>query len=289
MKERPLQNMRTLAGAIWGASMKNVNGEHINEYRYLLSREEPPTQNPKESELKQIILSQITESLTKGHFNLEDLLTVPWSFRRIRTSRFAAALITFTNDHGKKTTPEFFPTDEVVTYLQNIRQQYENTGEQLTIPDQFSIALSQADNNPIAAALLTHAAYRSIARLWDTRMSPKLKFPVTSNTEAITMINIAKSTADFDDSQEITDPLGNTYHFWSQFTAGVVFTLEKRKRFIQTSLYNQAFSHGPELTSLVRKKIRGRPHSFGNHKEVDMQGLRLGRAAGHLILNKLRK
>ena len=25
--------------------------------------------------------------------------------------------------------------------------------------------------------------------------------------------------------------LGNTYHFWSQFTAGVIFTLEKRQRF----------------------------------------------------------
>lgn len=289
MKERPLQNLRILAGAVWGASMKDVQGEHLNEYHRLLRETDVSKYNPDEPNLKQMLLSQVTEALAKTSLRLEDLLTVPWNSQIIRLPRIAASLIAFTNDHGKITTPEFFPIDEIMIYLQSIRQKHTETGERLAIPDQFSIALSQTNGNPVAASLLTHGAFRAVGRVWDTRLSSRLEFSVTSDTEEITMMSIAEGTADFDDGRKTVDPLGNTYHFWSQFTAGMVFTLARRKKFIQTGLYNLAFSHAPELTSLIRESWRSKSLQFGNHKEVDMQGRRLGKATGHLIVNQIGK
>jgi len=284
MKERPLENFRILAGAIWGASVKDVKGDRLHEYRAHL-RGESARYNQEEQVLKQMLFAQVTASLQRGNICLDELLTVPWSSRRIRLPRITAALIAFTNDHGKKTAPEFFPVDAIVTYLHSVRQQYEEIGQPLTIPDQFALALSQTNNNPIATALLAHGAYRAVARGWDTRMSAQLDFPVTSDTEAITMVSIAESTADFISSQGPLDTLGDTYHFWSQFSAGMVFTLEKR--FIQSGLYTLAFSHAPELTTLIRETFGGKSQQFGVHKEPDMLGLRLGRATGHLIANTL--
>ncbi len=288
MKWAALESAKILTGAAWGAATRDIEGDQINEYRHLLCRMEVSQFNQNETTLKQMLLSQVMGSLSTEDFTLEDLLTIPWASRRIELPRVASHLIAFTNDCGREFAQEFHQVDEIITYLTSIRQQFEETGEQLTVPTEFAVALSQTNNNPIAAALLAHCSYRAIARLADTRISPRLDFPISSSTESISMMSIAESTADFIDTYGPADPLGNTYHFWSQFTAGMVFALEKREKPIEAGFYDILFYYAPELTTLVRRGWGHKPQQFGNHKEADLQGHRLGRAAANLIMNKVR-
>lgn len=282
-----LENARILTGAAYGAATrKGVLNSPLERYLERL-REEPESEyNPPEAVTKKELTTSIIDALSREGNSRDTLLTEPWSSRRIKPSRLAATLIAFSNDHGKKTVPEFFPVDEIFTYLQSVKTRSSQTGKQLTIADQFNLALEQTHNNPIAAALLAHSAYRSVARSSDTRLNPHLVFEVESNTQPITMMNIARSTADFSENDK-RDPLGNTYHWWSQFTAGMTFALLKRDNPFQVLMYNKAFSLGPELTVALRSKLLHMPLAAGDHKAVDRQGMRLGRAMGNLLVNKI--
>ncbi|HSD98464.1 MAG TPA: hypothetical protein VLB73_02060 [Patescibacteria group bacterium] len=279
-----IENTRALTGAAWGAATRDaVLHSHIDSYLEKIRREAPSFDNPTESIIQEALAAKIIQ--VTSHASRDSLLTNPWNSRRIKPSRLAASLIAFSNDHGKKTVPEFFPVEEILVYLNSIQEQAKKTGKQLTVIDQFNLALDQTNNNPVAAALLAHSSYRAIARSCDTRLSPQLAFEVDSSTQPITMMSVAQSTADFSVNDQ-RDPLGNTYHWWSQFSAGMIFALLKKDNPIQVATYNTAFSAGPELTVLLRQKIRRRQLAAGDHKQVDRQGKRIGRAMGAILLHE---
>lgn len=286
-----IKDARTLTGAAWGAATKKSVLEvrqRIISYLEQVNKESLHAYNPEESVIKDAFASRIIGAEAQSKHTMTELLTVPWSSRRIKGNRLAASLIAFSNDHGKNTVPEFFPTDEIFKYLEDVKKQASDTGKPLTLVDQYDLALQQTNSNPVAAALLAHSAYRSVARSCDTRLDPRLDFQTNSSTGAISMMDIARSTADFAVKDAMHDPLGNTYHWWSQFTAGMVFSLLKRKTPLQIRVYNTAFRFGPELTKGIRTDMLGMPLDAGDHKHVDRQGMRVGRAMGHLIVNKIK-
>lgn len=283
-----IEDTRILIDAAWGAATrKSILRSGLERYLEKVNQEPSPSFNPEEKIIKREFISRISQAIAEKNHSRRSLLTLPWSSRRIEPPRLAAALIAFSDDHGKKTVPEFFPIHEMFQFLQEVRTQPLETGKQLTVVDQFDIALRQTDNNPVAAALLAHGSYR-VMRSCDTRLSPRLSFEIESDSQPITMMSIARSTADFAVG-DTRDPLGNTYHWWSQFSAGMIFTLLKRRAPIQVSVYNKAFYLGPNLTLGIRNRFLHMPLSAGDHKTVDRQGMRIGRAMGNVIVNKLRR
>lgn len=285
-----IENARILSSAVWGAATKkSMLYSPAGEYLEKLKTEPEPSYNPDEKLTQADFTSRIIAANAQNPLSLDHLLTVPWSLRRIKPSRLAASIIAFSNDHGEKTVTEFFPVDEIHTFLQSVKDQAEQAGKQLSLVDQFDIALEQTNNNPVAAALLAHSAYRSVARSCDTRLDERLRFDVNSDSNPINMMSIARSTADFpiNDKHDKKDPLGNTYHWWAQFSAGMIFSLLKKEYPLQVRTYNTAFFFGPELTQGIRNGILRMPLAAGDHKNVDKQGLRIGRSMGHLIVNKI--
>lgn len=287
-ENHPLENTRTLIGAAWGAATrKSMQRSPAEEYLRLLNKEPLIGDNPEEKVIKAAFTTMLLKITSQQNFSREQLLTIPWSSRRIRPSRLSASLIAFSNDHGKKTVQEFFPVDEILTYLQAVKRQAEITCKPLTIIDQYDLALQQTRNNPVAAAILAHSAFRSVARSSDTRLDSRLAFSIDSLTEPITMMNIARSITDFTINDR-RDPLGNTYHWWSQFTANMIFSLQKREYPAQIYIYRKAFSLGPELTVGLRSRLLRMPLAAGDHKQVDRQGMRIGRVMGDLLFNETR-
>lgn len=281
-------NTRLLIDAAWGAATrKSILRSGLEEYLEKINQEPAPSYNPEDETIMREFIKSTSLAIDEKKHSKRSLLTLPWSNKRIEPSRLAVALIAFSDDHGRETVPEFFPTDEILQFLHEVRVKSQQTGRQLTVIGQFDLALDQADNHPIAAAILTHGSYR-VLRSCDTRLDPRLSFEIDSEIEPITRMSIARSTADFAIA-DTRDPLGNTYHWWSQFTAGMTFALLKKKASIQTNVFNSAFHLGPELTLGLRNKLLRMPLSAGDHRNVDRQGMRIGRALGNVIVNKLRK
>jgi len=283
-----IANARLLADAAWGAATRrSILRSGLEEYLEKINQEPAPSYNPEEEIILREFIPRISLAIDEKKHSIRSLLTLPWSSQRIELTRLAAALIAFSDDHGRETVPEFFPVAEILRFLHEVRRQSQDTGKQLTLIDQFDIALHQTNNHPVAAAILTHGSYRAL-RSCDTRLDPRLSFGIDSETESITRMNIARSTAEFSIA-DTRDPLGNTYHWWSQFSAGMTFALLKEIAPKQANVFNSAFHAGPELTKFIRNKLLGMPLAAGDHRSVDRQGVRLGRALGNVIVNKLHK
>jgi len=279
-----LKNTEMFITAAWGAATKDVKGDHLFEYSQIMERRSCDQFNDPEQSTRATLLDQISQSLRNKPL-LDNLLIIPWSLRRLNVTRTATHLMAFTDDNGRYYPSEFFDVEKIWIFLSEVRKRFEDHQVRLRVPEQLSISLSLADNNPIAASLLAHTAFRSIARNCDTRVDPRLRFPVYSDNQTISMINLTDSVADFDLPDTVNDPLGNTYHFWSQFTAGMAFTIERRTSWVPI-FYTALFRKAPELTDLVRRRLGRKLQRFGNHREADRLGMRLGQAAGNLIVKK---
>lgn len=257
-------------------------------YGEAVNKESAIAFNPSEEILHTSFDRKITEVIQKEGLSKDAILQLPWTKRRLYSSRIAAGLIAFIDDQGKDIPTELFPVAHIHRYLQSLSREYEQTRQPLTVIDQFDLALSQTNNNPLAASLLAHSAYRSIARSLDSRIHPSLTFPIDSE-KPITMLTIARATADFPTDATKRDPLGDTYHFWAQFAGNMAFVLLGKRQPIRKHLYKRAFYFGPQLTYVIRDKALRQPSQFGVHKIVDRQGYRLGTAMGKLILAKQKR
>src|SRR5579872_4248768 len=112
------QNMRILTSAAWGAATKKaIFQSPIETYLAKIQKESPVHSNPEEATIATAMTQRVTQAIEKNHYSRDDLLTVPWSARRIKPARLAASLIAFSNDQGQKPIPEFLPVDEIFLYL----------------------------------------------------------------------------------------------------------------------------------------------------------------------------
>lgn len=287
MSNKTIENTWMFLGATYGASVRDVNRELLTEYRLAVG-EMQFSVNPPEQEIKHGIINQVSDILRCNDFSREDLLTLPWALRRIELPRVATHLLAFTDDCCNKHPDEFFDSDGVFMFLNGVKQRAVDLGRQLNVVDQYRLALSLTDNHPIAASLLAHISLRAVARQADTGFSEDLQFPVKDLGDGgISMVGVATNVADFAGYDVVVDPLGNSYHFWAQFNAGFIFTIEKESKPLGSALYKMLFYYAPEITTLIRRNIGGKVQQFGEHAFVDRQGHRVGCSVAHFITNRL--
>ncbi|MBI2031766.1 MAG: hypothetical protein HYT08_04095 [Candidatus Levybacteria bacterium] len=283
-----VHNGRIFVDAAWGAATRrSILRSGLETYLKKVNRKPESSYNPDDEIILREFFPRISQAVKEKNHSRQSLLTLPWSTQKIELHRLAKAIIAFSDDHGKETVPEFFPVEEMFQFLNEVRCQFQQTGKQLTLINQLDIALRQTDNHPTAAAILTSVSYRAL-RNCDRRIDPRLSFAIDSDTESITMMDIARSTADFAMADK-RDPLGNTYHWRSQFSFVMTSPLFKTDSPTQVNAYNTAFHFGPELTRGIRNKLLGMPLAAGDHKDVDRQGMRIGRGIGSLVISRLCK
>lgn len=279
-----LENARLLGRAILGNAFEHKPGSYATYIRELVN-ESPTRYNENGKEIAACLIDQIHISLSSDT-QPGDLLRVPWTLRRenqrkIKPSRVAASIIAFSDVAGKHIIDDYFPIGHIQEFLTLVENQSAQNKQPLTIPEQFSLAMQLTNNNPVAASLLAHSAYRAIARGKDTKISPELVFP------HIRAATLARSTADFHtENSPARDPLGDTYHWWASFSAGLVFTLAREKQPIQSRLYTTAFYHEAALTTFVRKNLLHKTTIVNHHKDVDRQGLQAGITVGDFLKMK---
>jgi hypothetical protein len=82
------------------------------------------------------------------------------------------------------------------------------------------------------------------------------------------------------------DPLGDTYHYWATFAAGMCSVLDPGR--VAPPALGAAFWLGPRLMETVRGGLFGRPLFCGSHGAIDRLGLAHGRAIARRALRSSR-
>jgi hypothetical protein len=202
---------------------------------------------------------------------------LPWSSSKVRVRRLFPALISFVDDYDGSFPDEYFP--EQLTARLITKLGYDDpAGANLRLPDQFRLALEVAADHPIGAAILLHAATRHLARGRDNRAFPELAFELDRR------IQLGRRIAPFPaELAGAGDPLGDTYHYWANVTAGMCYACSRGESRVVRHMLRWLFHFGPDLMSLIRQGIFGSVLFAGNHKSIDRMGLRHGMHLGGLL------
>ena len=82
------------------------------------------------------------------------------------------------------------------------------------------------------------------------------------------------------------DAMGDTYHYWASFAAGMHTALARGV--VAKRAMRAAFRVGPELMSAIRGGLFARPLFCGNHAELDRLGLAQGTELARLLATRAR-
>lgn len=224
---------------------------------------------------KDDLVAEIIEKIKKYNKPQRDLTYLPWTDTTFSLDRMLSAIFSFTDFHELPIPKEFFPVDLSLEFLDRVSKKYDEQRKSVTLSEQYDIALGLCRGYELASAILVHIAFRMAARDKDKRVHPDFTLDVDYR------INLANKVAFFqEDISPTKDSLGDMYHFWAQFIAGMLSQYENR--LIGTTLY-ASFYLGPNLMGLMHKRILGQKMFFGVHEKVDRMGLYTGREIGKFV------
>ncbi len=213
-----------------------------------------------------------------GPLKKEDVTTLPWTHSTFSKGLHLQTMVAFTDQHDAEVAEELFAPKLSRSFVNNVRESASRMKRQITLPEQFEIALELTNNNPLAAAIIAHAGSRSITKLRDSRVAPELTFTLDDAREWRDCVSTFQ-----DITGEYGSPRADSYHFWGAFIAGLVSEIAiTSKDKILNPLYRFIYLNTAEITTLLRYKLAGK--GMGPvHKEPDILGYHIGSMMGQHI------
>mgnify|MGYP001613388302 CR=1 FL=1 len=259
----------SLAEALVGGTRSS--GAYLKDYKGMIQRDVVYKQefvNPNELEL----FEELLKVLVRRGYVANNFMQLPWApHAPITLDKILGAFCSFTDTHSGKIPQEYFPVELSMNFLSLVYERFKEKGKPINLSEQCELALDLSDGNALAAGILAHNAFRAAGRNRDTRIDTKFNFDLD------TRIKLEKSVAPFDiNFSPILNPLGDTYHFWAQFTAGMVYYFKQKDIKVMAKIFYLVFYHAPNLMYIVHEKVRKTPVVFGLHSNVDRMGLRIG-------------
>ena len=276
-----LYGLRTISVG-WGAAFGKLTSE-ADIYVRGIEKLGNHRSNPDQEDIIQLMVSSIKDFEREDLKKPENWRSVSWAWEHQRNralERFFLTGIAFSDDHGSSLHREFLPKEKALKYQYNLIKATEIKGLCLTIPEQYEIALNITEGHPLDASTVAFIGSRTIGRNHDKRVSSNGRgnFDYDNND----MDKWLKSIAYFDISPKF-DPLGDTYHWWTCCTMGMLLKAHSDQQPKKTEAFNFLFNHGAEVMVLLRKWVAQRPLNYV-HKEVDRQGLYVGwKVADHFL------
>ncbi|MBI2421136.1 MAG: hypothetical protein HYV38_03570 [Candidatus Levybacteria bacterium] len=150
---------------------------------------------------------------------------------------------------------------------------------QLTLPEQFGIAMELSSGSVLGAAAIACAGSRSIARGSDSRADPRFNYTEEEVRKWRDCVGHFEGV-----TEEYGDPTADNYHVWGTFIAGLLSETGDRTRDkIFNPIYRQIYTKTAEITELIRYRI-GRKKGV-THKNADTLGYHLGSLVGSTLLS----
>jgi hypothetical protein len=258
--ELTMANARMVLRAAWGVS---VSPPMPRFEEYVARLERPPgRENPADAELR-----RAWRARTAGLAGARRPVSLPWCpARTVATQRLFAALVSFVDDYHGEYPEELFPRPAMAALIDVFAAR---PSASLDLVDQFDIALGLIGPHPFAAALALHAAVRTLARGRDRRLGAS--FDLSLEERLARGASLAPFAPALGPSG---DALGDTYHYWACFAAGLHCGLRQRDPARRAMRF--LFGAGADLMAAVRQGLFGNELFGGKHDAVDRSGLSHG-------------
>jgi hypothetical protein len=181
----------------------------------------------------------------------------------------------FADQHRLQFSNKFMERIAQCEYLvRRIEKASSDLNRPVTIAEQLSISLDVFHGNVSEALLNLAVGTRAVARGYDTRLLPDLKVSVAR------IQNWRNVVAPFG-FEQLDDPSGDTYHFWSSLVLGI----SARER---DGIYNNLTGNISEFlarqthlaTDILRYRLFGKEGK--THPQADLLGLEAGIAIAHM-------
>jgi hypothetical protein len=201
-------------------------------------------------------------------------LHLPWCpTRTVATQRLFAAIVGFVDDYHGPYPEEFFPRNAMTALIDAFAA---HPPASLDLIDQLDTSLTIVGPHPFAAAIALHGALRTLARGRDRRLGAPFDLSLEQRMAG------GASIAPFSRALGPRgDALGDTYHYWACFAAGLHCGLRTRDpaRLVMLAL----FGVGADLMAVVRQGVFGHELFAGKHDAVDRVGLSHGLEIASLL------
>ncbi|MBI2032677.1 MAG: hypothetical protein HYT09_03475, partial [Candidatus Levybacteria bacterium] len=222
------------AGAIFGAnpprefrSVREVSKDREESYRSPQAYSNPPLE-ALETEIIDLALCS---------YDGGGLDKLPWTDKKFSQGLHLAVMVSFADMHKAPLPKEYFVPEFSEEFVDRVMEVADQKRRQITLSEQFRIALDLSGGNILGAAVIAHAGSRAIARGSDTRFGQR-------RYKEKDVIKWHNSVANFENiTEEYDDPPGENYHFWGTFIAGLLSETGDRTRDkIFNPIYRQIYT-----------------------------------------------
>jgi hypothetical protein len=261
-------NARMVMRAAWGVSVSPPM-PRFEEYMARLGPS-PGRENPADADLRR--------ALRDRTLGLRDTrrppLHLPWCpTQTVATQRLFAAIVGFLDDYHGPFPEEFFPRAAMSALVDSFSARPLGS---LDLIEQLDTSLTIVGPHPFAAAVALHGALRTLARGRDRRLGAS--FDMSLEQRMARGASIAPFTRVLGPRG---DALGDTYHYWACFAAGLHCGVRPRDPARRTML--ALFGVGADLMAAVRHGVFGHELFAGKHDAVDRLGLSHGLEVAKLL------
>ncbi len=185
--------------------------------------------------------------------------------------RFLLTWMAFLDQHQLDVDDTIFRTPEARNFVEEVIDTSDSKGRQITVLEQFEIAMRQGKNQFVRSLLLAHSGSRAIARGSDNRAS----FPY----ELKDLQKWEQCVGYFPYSLDgYGDPAGDTYHFWGQIIAGILATRTKNLAdHLWRPVYSLLFPNSSFFVKILRKAEYNATNDIFFHQAIDRVGFDIGK------------
>jgi hypothetical protein len=227
-------------------------------------------ENPADTELRTGLRERALRLRDASH----PPLVLPWCpTRTVATQRLFAAIVGFLDDYHGPYPEELFPRTAMSALIDAFAAR---PPASLDLIDQLDMSLTIVGPHPFAAAIALHGALRTLARGRDRRLGAP--FDLSLEQRMARGASIAPFARALGPRR---DALGDTYHYWACFAAGLHCGVRTRDpaRLAMLAL----FGVGADLMAAVRHGVFGHELFAGKHDAVDRVGLSQGLEIAKLL------
>jgi hypothetical protein len=261
-------NARMVLRAAWGVSVSPPM-PRFEDYMARVGRS-AGRENPTDAELRRALRDRATELREARRSPLH----LPWyPGRAVATQRLFAAIVSFVDDYHGPYPEEFFPQPAMSALIDAFAARPPASVDLL---DQLEASLTIVGPHPFAAAVALHGALRTLARGRDRRLGAPFDLSLEQRmARGASIAPFARALGPRGDA------LGDTYHYWACFAAGLHCGVRTRDPARRTML--ALFGVGADLMAAVRHGIFRHELFAGKHDAVDRVGLSHGLEIARLL------
>jgi hypothetical protein len=273
-----MANSRMVLRAAWGVSVSPPMPRY-EEYVARLERQtgrdcgrDGDRHNPEDAELRRAWSTRAARLA-----DARRPFCLPWcASRTVATQRLLAALVSFVDDYHGEYPEELFPRSAMEALMDGFAA---SPAASLDVVEQFDVALALVGPFPFAAALALHGAVRTLARGRDRRLGAPFDLSLEQRlARGASLVPFARALG------PRGDVLGDTYHYWACFAAGL--HCSRRAHDPARRAMRALFGVGADLMAAVRHGVFGHELFGGTHDAVDRAGLSHGLQLGALLARR---